>query len=109
MVIRKIYHKNESRILLDLPYSGANTEKVKQLLNSKWSQTYKGWHIAYNNEAFNVLKTHFPDLQYEAKQPPNEPGLTIVTTFSLSTSPVETSTSIAILSPFHLPVCLSIL
>lgn len=92
MFVKKILHRNEFRIFLDLPYKSEETIKLKQINSAKWSQTHKAWHIPYDKAEFKILKSIFPQLQYKA----NEPKETIIPNNSLqspNTTPPPQSTN----------------
>ncbi|MBV5342733.1 hypothetical protein JZU68_03650, partial [bacterium] len=56
----------EVRIRVDFPYNAEITAKLRQISDTRWSKTHKCWHIPYTKEAFDQLKTMFPDVEYEA-------------------------------------------
>lgn len=68
MKASKIEHKGETRIKLNFEYNKENISKIKLITDVKWSQTIKSWHIPYSKEAFNHLKSVFPDVMYDAPQ-----------------------------------------
>jgi len=63
MKASSIVHKNEERIKIDTPYSGAIIAKLKQLPDARWSKTYQAWHIPYTKTACEQLKAFFPDVE----------------------------------------------
>ena len=63
----KIMHHNEPRILFDFPYNLEIINKIRQIEGSRWSKTYKGWHVPYTKEVFSKLLKMFPDLDYPKK------------------------------------------
>ena len=65
MIISKIFHRNEWRICINVGYDNEIVAKIKQLPDAKWSRTLKAWHIPYTREAFDQLKTLFPDVEYQ--------------------------------------------
>lgn len=76
MIVSKIRHRNESRIKVDFPYNRELAIKLKQIADTKWSATLRAWHIPYTKEAFEQLKSLFPEMDYpqkikstESKQP----------------------------------------
>jgi len=64
MKATKITHRNETRIRVDFPYDSDSTLKLKQIPDARWSRNMRVWHIPYTKEAFEQLKTLFPDLEY---------------------------------------------
>lgn len=69
MKASKITHRNEIRIRVDYPYNAEITSKLRQIEDARWSKTIKAWHIPYTKEAFEQLKTLFPDVEYELSHP----------------------------------------
>jgi site-specific recombinase XerD len=63
--ISKITHKNKERLKIDFPYNQAIANQIKKVNDSKWSQTHRAWHIPYTKEAYNSLKSLFPELSFE--------------------------------------------
>ena len=63
----KIIHKGESRIKVGFPYNQEIASLIKQIADAKWSKTYGAWHIPYTSEAFNRLKSLFPEIEYPNK------------------------------------------
>ena len=69
MKISKIEHKGQTRIKVDFPKNQATVAILKQIADTKWSQTHKAWHVPYTIDIFNQLKSLFPDLEYEPIHP----------------------------------------
>ncbi len=67
MKASKISHKNEDRIKVDFPYDRQNVQKLKQIPDSKWSESQNSWHIPYSKPAFEMLKVLFPEVEYIKK------------------------------------------
>ena len=65
----KIIHKNENRIKVDFPFDSKTALILKQIKDTRWSQSLKVWHIPYTKEAFKSLKNLFPEVEYENKNP----------------------------------------
>lgn len=65
MKISKITHRDETRILVNFPYNTEMVSLLRQINNARWSKTFGAWHIPYTKEAFNQLKSLFPDIEYE--------------------------------------------
>ena len=63
MKASKVIHRNEARIRIDFPYNQDILSKLKQIPDTKWSATFRAWHIPYTKEAFEKLKTIFPDVE----------------------------------------------
>lgn len=61
-----VNHANTKRIKVDFPYNIETTDKLKQISDLRWSKTLNAWHIPYTKEAFEQLKTIFPELEYES-------------------------------------------
>ena len=68
MKAEKIEYKGEKRIKIDFPYNQEIASRLKQIGDSKWSRSHKSWHIPYTQEAFNQLKSLFPDIEYPLKK-----------------------------------------
>lgn len=66
----KIVHQSENRIKVHLPYNNEFVSLLKQIKDTKWSQTLKSWHIPYSKEAFQQLKKLFPQIEIEPSSPP---------------------------------------
>ncbi len=73
MKAEKIIHEGEKRIKIDFPYNQEIASRLKQIGDAKWSRTHNAWHIPYSQEAFNQLKSLFPDIEYPKKK--NELGI----------------------------------
>jgi integrase/recombinase XerD len=58
----KIIHKGETRILVKFPYNLEIASILRQIPSARWSQTHRGWHIAYHYQAFRQLSQLFPDI-----------------------------------------------
>ncbi len=65
MKLSKITHHHEVRICVDFPYNAEITARLRQIPDTRWSKTLKSWHIPYTKDAFEQLKTLFPDVEYE--------------------------------------------
>jgi site-specific recombinase XerD len=63
MKASKITHSKELRIRVDFPYDSQKTLVLKQITDTRWSQSLRAWHIPYTKEAFEQLKSLFPDLE----------------------------------------------
>lgn len=62
ILISKITHKEDLRIKIDVPYNAETAVKIKQITDARWSKTLRAWHIPYNKESYQQLKTIFPDI-----------------------------------------------
>lgn len=60
----KVEHKGASRIKLEFKYHEDAVNKIRQLPDARWSVTLRCWHIPYTKEAFELLKTIFPEVEY---------------------------------------------
>lgn len=67
MKASKIVHNNETRIKVEFPYNQQIALKLKQITDAKWSKTHNAWHIPYTKQAFELLKSLFPDIEYPKK------------------------------------------
>ncbi len=45
ILVEKVNHKNEDRLLLRFHYDESSIALVKNLPGSRWSQTHKAWHV----------------------------------------------------------------
>ena len=70
MKASKITHHNELRIRVEFPYNAEATSKVKQIPDTRWSRTLRAWHIPYTKEAFKLLKSLFPEVEYTSPPTP---------------------------------------
>lgn len=68
MKAEKIVHNGEIRIKIDFPYNQEIASKLSQITNARWSRTLTAWHIPYNKEVYNQLKTLFPDIEIPKPQ-----------------------------------------
>lgn len=75
MKATKIIHRNETRIRVDFPYNREMVLKLRQIADVRWSKTMGAWHIPYTREAFEQLKTLFPDVEISPKNPDLTPTL----------------------------------
>lgn len=66
MRISKIVHREQERIRIEFPYNDYYISKLKQIPNVRWSRTLKAWHIPYTKEALALLKSIFPEVEYQA-------------------------------------------
>ena len=46
IIYKFILHRGENRILVLFDYDANKTARLKENTDARWSQTYKGWHIA---------------------------------------------------------------
>jgi site-specific recombinase XerD len=67
MRVEKIEVGGEYRIKVELPYNQETALLLKQIPDTKWNQKIKAWHIPYRKDAFSMLKSIFPDLDYPGK------------------------------------------
>ena len=74
MKLSKITHKNELRIRVEFPYDAATTAQLRQIPDTRWSQSLKCWHVPYTKEVFEQLKALFPDVEYETSRPDFTPN-----------------------------------
>ena len=65
MKLMKIIHRNESRIKIDFAYNAVVVKKLREIHDARWSRTLNSWHIPYTKEAFEQLKSLFPDVEYQ--------------------------------------------
>ncbi len=65
--ISKIIHKSQERIKVDFPYNQFIANQIKKINDARWSQTHRAWHIPYTKEAYNSLKSLFPNLSFQKK------------------------------------------
>lgn len=70
MKISKIFHNNESRILVDFPYNTSIISQLKTIPDAHWSKELGAWHIPYSKEAYKLLKTLFPAVEIEDELKP---------------------------------------
>ncbi len=50
-------HRNQKRVLLQYEYTAGNSidKFVRSLQGVKWSQTMRGWHVAYDKNYYNIF------------------------------------------------------
>lgn len=72
IIISKITHKDELRIKIDIPYNTETAIKVRQITDARWSKTLRSWHIPYNKESYQQLKTLFPDITISSESQKTE-------------------------------------
>lgn len=68
MKVKKVIHRNEPRIVLNLPYMDENIQLVKKIPDARWSQTLRSWHIQYTKEAYGLLKGYFSDIEIDGQE-----------------------------------------
>jgi len=78
MKLSKISHKNELRIRVEFEYDAVIIAKLRQIPDTRWSKSFKCWHVPYTKEAFAQLKNFFPEVEYEAVAEKQEKPLLIV-------------------------------
>ncbi|HAQ39024.1 MAG TPA: hypothetical protein DCX89_09415 [Saprospirales bacterium] len=67
LIISKIKHRGEDRILLKTIHNDMNSKIIRTLSDARYSQTYRGWHIPYHQENWTeFVKTGIP---YEVEIP----------------------------------------
>lgn len=64
MKASKIVHRNENRIKVDFPFNREMASRLRQIPDARWSKTHTAWHIPYSKEAFEQLKSLFPEVEY---------------------------------------------
>ncbi|MDR3653209.1 MAG: tyrosine-type recombinase/integrase [Paludibacter sp.] len=65
----KIVHRNEARIRVDFPYNAEMVSKLRQIADARWSKTMDAWHVPYSSEAFDKLKSLFPEVEIVTSVP----------------------------------------
>jgi site-specific recombinase XerD len=60
--IQKISHKGETRIQVQIPYTGEAIQKIKSVEGYRWSASLRCWHVPYHPQSFTQLQRLFPDL-----------------------------------------------
>jgi len=65
MKVSKVIHKSEWRIRVDFSYNQEMMSRLKSIDDAKWSKTMGAWHIPYTKEAFDKLKSLFPDVEFK--------------------------------------------
>ncbi len=72
--IEKIVHKGEQRIKIDAPFEPTCIDKIKQVPGRTFSASLHCWHVPYNTQTYQQLKSLFPDLIVVANEcPPKKP------------------------------------
>ncbi len=78
-----IEHKGSKRIKIEFPYNQETITQLRQIEDCRWSNTHRAWHIPDTTEAFERLKSIFPDVEYKKKEfesksvESNQPPLTV--------------------------------
>lgn len=67
MKAEKIIYDGDKRIKVDFPYNQELASQIKTISGARWSRTLSAWHIPYTQEAFNLLKKLFPEVDYPKK------------------------------------------
>lgn len=68
----KIILSGEARIRVDFPFNRETVLKIRQIADIRWSREMKAWHLPYRRDAFEQLKSLFPEVTYpnhEARTP----------------------------------------
>lgn len=63
--IQKIVHRNQERLRVDLPNNQEFNLLIRKIEGAKWSRTVRAWHVPCTKEAFEQLKTLFPEISSE--------------------------------------------
>lgn len=61
--IKRVLHRNESRIKVEFVYNREFSEKLKSISGCSWSKTLMAWHIPDTKEAEEKLKLLFPEIE----------------------------------------------
>ena len=61
--IKRVLHRNESRIKVEFVYNREISEKLKSISRCSWSKTLMAWHISDTKEAEEKLKLLFPEIE----------------------------------------------
>jgi len=61
----KIIHRGQNRIKVDFPFNHACIALIRQIEDATWSTTHRAWHIPYTKQAFQKLKSLFPDIEID--------------------------------------------
>lgn len=61
--IKRVLHRNESRIKVEFVYNREISEKLKSISGCSWSKTLMAWHIPDTKEAEEKLKLLFPEIE----------------------------------------------
>jgi integrase/recombinase XerD len=61
----KIIHRDQNRVKIDFPYNQQHINLIKQIADARWSKTQGAWHIPDTQEAWNQLKSLFPEVTFE--------------------------------------------
>jgi predicted component of viral defense system (DUF524 family) len=64
MKAEKLLHRGAERIKIDFPYNQEIASELRKIPDCKWSQSHKVWHIPYTKDAFRMLKTLFPEIEF---------------------------------------------
>jgi integrase/recombinase XerD len=91
MKAEKIIHQGEKRIKIDFPYNQEIASRLKQIGDAKWSRSHNAWHIPYTQEAFNQLKSLFPDIEYPKKKNELEISQTVIAEITKPTANKDVS------------------
>jgi integrase/recombinase XerD len=73
--ISKINHHGADRLLVNIPYTSINIQKIKQIKSATWSRTFNSWHIPFTKPAYTQLKSLFPEddfLKTDSVQPDDQ-------------------------------------
>lgn len=84
MKAEKIMYEGVKRIKVDFPYNQELSSLLKQIGDARWSRTLSAWHIPYTQEAFNQLKSLFPDIDYPKKKNELDSKTEVTTNKSIS-------------------------
>ncbi|MGF7140743.1 tyrosine-type recombinase/integrase [Roseimarinus sediminis] len=61
LTLKKIEHRNASRIGVFFPFHRPTSDRLKAL-GATYSRTWRCWYFDYSRENYQLLKQHFPDL-----------------------------------------------
>lgn len=78
MVLKRIVHKGENRISINLPFDEKFNSRVRKISGRRWSATLKLWHIPDTAESINQLKDFFPEFINSKIEPSDTKSATIL-------------------------------
>ena len=55
IILSRIFHRGEWRILVSFKYDNDLTDTIRQVAGSCYSDTYKGWYVSDSEEVLRVI------------------------------------------------------
>lgn len=91
--IQRFFHRNQARIRVNLPNNLEFNLLIRKIEGAQWSRTAMAWHVPCTIEAFDQLKTLFPEISSEKTDIFLAPETVVLTTASYIIEPESLKSS----------------